>query len=129
MPQRIQRSRRYGYLLPDGTPYEGRPVYVGRPGKWGNPFLMSPVAASFPSLSEEQVAQFVVNDFRVLVETGHGRAARGALMSSPEHEDVTYPSVAEIRAELVGRDLACWCRADRPCHADVLLELSNQEQE
>lgn len=28
--------------------------------------------------------------------------------------------------ELRGRDLACWCRLDRPCHADVLLELSNQ---
>lgn len=33
----------------------------------------------------------------------------------------------EIRAELRGRDLVCWCPLDQPCHADVLLELANQE--
>lgn len=27
--------------------------------------------------------------------------------------------------ELRGRDLACSCPCDRPCHADVLLELAN----
>ena len=26
---------------------------------------------------------------------------------------------------LAGRDLACWCPLDQPCHADVLLELAN----
>lgn len=25
--------------------------------------------------------------------------------------------------KLVGKDLACWCALDAPCHADVLLEL------
>ena len=25
------------------------------------------------------------------------------------------------RGELVGRNLACWCPLDKPCHADVLL--------
>ena len=28
-------------------------------------------------------------------------------------------------AELRGKDLACWCPLDEPCHADVLLELAN----
>lgn len=28
-------------------------------------------------------------------------------------------------AELRGKNLACWCRLDQPCHADVLLELAN----
>jgi hypothetical protein len=23
---------------------------------------------------------------------------------------------------LRGKDLACWCRLDQPCHADILLE-------
>ncbi|HEY8881900.1 MAG TPA: DUF4326 domain-containing protein [Dermatophilaceae bacterium] len=32
----------------------------------------------------------------------------------------------EIRADLAGKDLACWCPLDQPCHADVLLELANQ---
>jgi Domain of unknown function (DUF4326) len=43
--------------------------------------------------------------------------------------------VKAARAELRGRDLACWCPEDdgslaivgRPCHADVLLAVSNEE--
>ncbi len=34
---------------------------------------------------------------------------------------------AEVRAELAGKNLACWCPPDGPCHADVLLELANSE--
>lgn len=30
--------------------------------------------------------------------------------------------------ELRGKDLACWCSQDQPCHADVLLELANREK-
>jgi hypothetical protein len=30
--------------------------------------------------------------------------------------------------ELRGKNLACWCRLDQPCHADVLLELANAEK-
>jgi hypothetical protein len=33
--------------------------------------------------------------------------------------------MAVLRRDLTGRDLACWCPLDRPCHADVLLELAN----
>jgi hypothetical protein len=28
-------------------------------------------------------------------------------------------------SELRGKDLACWCPLDQPCHADVLLEIAN----
>ena len=31
----------------------------------------------------------------------------------------------EAMRELEGRDLACWCALDQPCHADVLLEIAN----
>jgi len=30
-----------------------------------------------------------------------------------------------IRAALRGKDLACWCPLDQPCHADILLEIAN----
>ena len=30
-------------------------------------------------------------------------------------------------AELRGKDLACWCPLDQPCHADVLLEIANRQ--
>lgn len=36
--------------------------------------------------------------------------------------------VAECRAELAGKNLACWCKGT-PCHADVLLELANAASE
>lgn len=31
----------------------------------------------------------------------------------------------EIRHELRGKVLACWCSLDKPCHADVLAEIAN----
>lgn len=33
--------------------------------------------------------------------------------------------VASAREELAGRNLACWCRPELPCHADVWLDLVN----
>lgn len=70
-------------------------VYVGRPTKWGNPF---PV--------EEYGRQLSVDNFRRRMD---GMRAIGALNLS----------------ELRGKDLACWCALDQPCHADVLLEIAN----
>ena len=29
-------------------------------------------------------------------------------------------------AELRGKQLACWCPLDKPCHADVLCEIANR---
>lgn len=29
---------------------------------------------------------------------------------------------------LRGKNLACWCRLDQPCHADVLLEFLEKEE-
>lgn len=74
-------------------------VYVGRPTRWGNPYR----AHDFTNGAEGAVAAY-----RLLCE------------SEPE-------TLAEIRAALRGKDLACWCSLDKPCHADVLLELANGE--
>jgi len=30
-----------------------------------------------------------------------------------------------IRSELRGHDLACYCKPEQPCHADVLLRIAN----
>ena len=35
-------------------------------------------------------------------------------------------SVVDVKRELRGRDLACYCPLDEPCHADVLLEIANE---
>jgi len=31
----------------------------------------------------------------------------------------------EMLSELRGMNFACWCRPDQPCHANVLLRLTN----
>ena len=33
-----------------------------------------------------------------------------------------------IQHNLKGRDLACWCSLDVPCHADVLLDIANRDR-
>lgn len=72
-------------------------VYVGRPTKWGNPVR---------TFSNKERAK-AVEGFREYLKL---RQARGA-----------YPDIGAIR----GKDLACWCPLNQPCHADVLLEIAN----
>jgi hypothetical protein len=39
----------------------------------------------------------------------------------------TSPTLrAQIRSELRGKNLACWCPLDGPCHADILLMVANK---
>jgi hypothetical protein len=106
-PKRIQRKRTKGWRMPEGA------VYVGRPSRWGNPF--------------------VVGDLKKFVNDDNPLDIRYIFTHTTEQAVknfrwlVTQPSRAEmIRAELAGRDLACWCPLDQPCHADVLLEVANQ---
>jgi Domain of unknown function (DUF4326) len=35
-------------------------------------------------------------------------------------------TVEDVKGELRGRDLACYCPLDAPCHADVLIEVANE---
>jgi len=95
VPTRVQLSRRAGWRKPEGT------VTVARPGKWGNPFR-----AGDPGIPDRETA---VRMFRQL--------------AAGEIDGVEYP-FADV-GELRGKDLACWCSLDGPCHADVLLELAN----
>ena len=34
---------------------------------------------------------------------------------------------AQVRHFLKGKNLACWCALDKPCHADTLLQIANGE--
>jgi len=70
-------------------------VCVTRPGKWGNPFSV-----------EQMGRDAAVRAFRELIE------------SDPQR-------IEAIRAELKGKQLACWCSIDTTCHADVLAEIAN----
>lgn len=110
MPKRIQRKRAKGWRMPPGA------VYVGRPSKWGNKYAIG----SWVRLSPERLP------FRV---------ASAGLAVALFQVDALSSQIFQgnVRRDLRGKDLACWCRlVDKdgnpvPCHADVLLELANRD--
>ena len=87
-------------------------VSVTRPHKWGNPFA---VGKDGPLGRTPLDAEGAVGFFEAMLRDEEFRAAAG------------YPSVAEIRSELRGKNLACFCEEGAWCHGDVLLELANTE--
>ncbi|AXH44447.1 hypothetical protein PP353_gp71 [Arthrobacter phage Kumotta] len=107
-PQRIQRKRTKGWRMPENT------VYVGRPGKWGNPYAVGDESAFMGHMPvhgiEEPLTSGDASQLFHLALTGG-------------HLDI---NVIHVRAELAGKNLACFCPPDKPCHADVLLEIANQ---
>jgi len=111
-PRRIQRQRTKGWRMPEGA------VYVGRPGRWGNPFVPGAIADRRRRGVIEQITitspAHAVTLYRDWLTNPHGAYITGYAPPAP-------PDIAELR----GRDLACWCPLDQPCHADVLLELAN----
>src|SRR5689334_17686838 len=54
-----------------------------------------------------------------------GRGLDEALRLYREHLAARPGLVRRARAELAGRDLACWCPLDQPCHADLLLTIAS----
>lgn len=94
-------------------------VYVGRPTKWGNRWTPSDYYSAGYSGSVTVAYQACVAMYRSLM-TGERCTWRDRVVKVPER-----PPVPDVR-ELRGKNLACWCPLDRPCHADVLLELANQ---
>ena len=105
-PKRIQRKRTRGWKMPPNT------VYVGRPTKWGN---MYKIGNPYPYIHDIKMdAEDAVQLFELLW--------RGIAVERGYNPD-------EWLSELRGKDLACWCSLDQPCHADVLLRLANEVEE
>lgn len=97
-PERITLSRAKGWRMPPNT------VVVARPGRWGNPF---------------KIGDFGIPDAKTAVQ--RYREWLEGRVTGPER-----PDAVEIRTQLGGKNLACWCRPGDICHADVLLELANK---
>jgi len=133
MPKRIQMTRQRPWRAdhPDA-------VIVARPSKWGNPITLHEPSDIFTIISltggggDRTMQQWrrdaCAEAFRLMMMAERRDIPAGevtdldramALKPGP------YPTHDEIRAELRGKDLACWCPLDAPCHADVLLEIAN----
>lgn len=103
MPKRIQRKRTKGWRMPENT------VYVGRGSRWGNPWVVGKVTILTGKRAGERItAKDAVRMFRNTVNA--------TLARTPEFKT----DLESLR----GKNLACWCPLDLPCHADALLELA-----
>ena len=85
----------------------GNTVYVGRPGMWGNPFMVT----------DERTNSEAVIAFRLWLTVD------GCTAGIPRKKFAILAAIDEL---LRGKDLACFCPLDQPCHADVLLEIANK---
>ncbi len=126
-PRRIKRERTRGWRTPLDA--QGRkPIYVGRPTLYGNPFQVAHVAGGIWVVfvdaangvtgrevatvsSEREARQIAVDEFRTILRTPGGA----------EQDRQAFAQ------QLHGRDLMCWCPIGMPCHADVLLRLAAGE--
>lgn len=101
-PTRIQLSRRKGWRMPPNT------VNVARPGRFGNPFLVT----------EDRSQAEALQAFRTWLTTG-------ADAGMPDRKWAILNALPELR----GKNLACWCKPGDSCHAEVLLALANGDLE
>lgn len=105
-PKRIQRKRTKGWRMPPNT------VSVTRPGKWGNPYR---VGEPHPHPDEGGRA---IRDATEAVELYRLHLSVLGMLEG----------VGDSVDELRGKNLACFCPLDAPCHADVLLEIATQQE-
>ena len=116
---RIQRKRTKGWKMPENT------VYVGRPTKWGNPFKLNGdciyIDASYRRKILSRWVWYGVGDRAELV-----RLYRLLWTVNHVDPDMQYwheHFMSLDLTELKGKNLACFCALDSPCHADFLIEL------
>lgn len=121
-PKRIQRRRTKGYRLPGGA------VVVTRPSKWGNPFVVKPCDSACCWTIDDPVGiAFRSDDYPDQYSTKEA-AVKAAVELFELHTGPmgSYElDVEQVRRDLAGKDLACWCPEGEPCHGDVLLVIAN----
>jgi hypothetical protein len=118
MPERIQLRRQRGWRKPEGA------VVVSRPSRWGNPYKVG--AEGVPDRAT------AVDLFRMFLQLRAIHPALPSVELAPGTGIPDYPDAAAIRAELGGRDLACWCPLPAEgepdvCHGAVLLALASTD--
>ena len=121
-----------GHYFENGFDVQLRPDKLDMPLRWTKPrkvFVNSMSDLFHDKVSDEYIARvFAVmalaeqHTFQLLTKR-HGRMRSVLLFRIWV---IGRPGLVEqIRVELGGLDLACWCPLDQPCHADVLLGIAN----
>ena len=125
MPKRIQRKRTKGWRMPPNT------VCVDRSTKWGNHYRLVDVTDDMPSFDYDgQRWWIVVGDGDVHISDACDNKIELIEWAVYNFEvDLKYllEKEPDCLSPLRGKNLACFCPLDQPCHADVLLELANPE--
>ncbi len=122
-PIRLQLSRKKGFNLQEHSKDANglEAVNCARPGKWGNPFR---VRNAYLATGK------TIKDWNCDTDFEYPEDAVCAfkdMISDPELvKDYHYP-IHEISKILTGKNLACFCKLNAPCHADVLLEIANTD--
>ena len=113
MASRIKRNGQRG-RIPNGA------RYVGRPSIYGNPWPVEQLMRSDPTLTRDEAQIHAVLNHAAWLE-GEG----------PDHircgsriYDRKLVLARITDGDLTGRDLACSCDPDQPCHADTLIALA-----
>lgn len=117
MPKRIQLKRTKGWRLPANA------VNVGRPTIWGNPFRVDQCREAGFRGSDADLGARCVGAFKAWLGP-HWRANWDG-----EESEAARARILDGLPSLRGKDLACFCPLDQPCHADVLLRLANMAEE
>jgi hypothetical protein len=127
-PQRIQFLRFNGYPLPPNA------KLVTRPGRWGNRFAIRKAATGWQVVDTKDLLPALRE--QPLIESSKFAASKTAVRLFEFYGRIgvhryTADDLADMRATLGGRDLACACPLTDglgnawPCHGDVLLAWSN----
>lgn len=111
MPIRVQRQRTKGWRMPLNT------VSVTRPGRFGNPYYPG-CGIGFGGFDD----QMRPVHWPLRTNADMVRHFREHLRCMKLYEPKRFDDLA---AALRGRNLACFCKLDEPCHADVWLEFAN----
>ncbi len=120
-PVRVQRKRTKGWKSPENT------IYVGRPSKWGNPFVVGVDgnAEEVVELYRKYMSNEISDEMTTWRNSFYGKWEQLKFMSSPWKGFVMV--CAGQLEELRGKNLSCFCKEDQPCHADILLKLANSD--
>ena len=117
-PVRLQLSRKKGFNLQEHSKAVNglEAVNCARPSRFGNPFTK----ADAVEVGYSGDNKFLANTFWYWI---HGDDKFWIGMASRKARKIIW----ENMDNLTGKNLACWCKPDAPCHADVLLELANKD--